>query len=218
MGLFFINWSLSDPTTALSPHLTWHSCGTHALRNYFTHCAECAKSYAFFCIHLMGSLWSTKYTPWRIWKNIYVYSWYFWTMHIFNQSYLCWILTNFVIILCSNSNFDFSVIIIIIIINPLTARVIGAPQMILQPVFCIFCSPLPSWTCQTPGLSIPWCCLPTSSSVCLVFFLFHCAVQGGFGQTWWTGDLTYHCSLHLFTIFRRSLCGPIAYWHRLPRW
>ena len=25
------------------------------------------------------------------------------------------------------------------------------------------CSPLPSGTCWTPGLSIPWCCLPTSS-------------------------------------------------------
>ena len=49
---------------------------------------------------------------------------------------------------------------IIIIINPLTARVVGAPQMILQPVFSIFpCSPLPSGTCRTPGLSIPWCCL-----------------------------------------------------------
>ena len=63
------------------------------------------------------------------------------------------------------------IIIIIIIINPLTARVVGAPQMILQPVFSISpCSPLPSGTCRTPGLSIPWCCLPTSSSVCLVFF------------------------------------------------
>ena len=60
---------------------------------------------------------------------------------------------------------------IFIIINPLTARVVGAPQMILQPVFSIFpCSPLPSGTCWTPGLSIPWCCLPTSSFVCLVFF------------------------------------------------
>ena len=29
-------------------------------------------------------------------------------------------------------------VIIIIIINPLTARVVGAPQMILQPVFSIF--------------------------------------------------------------------------------
>ena len=46
--------------------------------------------------------------------------------------------------------------IIVIIINPLTARVVGAPQMILQPVFSIFpCSPLPSGTCRTPGLSIP---------------------------------------------------------------
>ena len=37
------------------------------------------------------------------------------------------------------------VTIIIIIINPLTARVVGAPQMILQPVFSIFhCSQLPS--------------------------------------------------------------------------
>ena len=59
----------------------------------------------------------------------------------------------------------------IIIITPLTARVVGAPQMILQPVFSIFpCSPLPSGTYQTPGLSIPWCCLPTSPSVCLFFF------------------------------------------------
>ena len=59
---------------------------------------------------------------------------------------------------------------IIIIIYPLITRVIGATQMILQPVSSIFpCSPLPSGTWQTAGLSIPWC-LPTSSSVCLVFF------------------------------------------------
>ena len=32
------------------------------------------------------------------------------------------------------------------------------------------CAPLPSGTWWTPGLSIPWCCLPTSSSVRLVFF------------------------------------------------
>ena len=40
-------------------------------------------------------------------------------------------------------------IIIIIIINPLTARVVGAPQMILRTIFSIF----PSWTYWTPGLS-----------------------------------------------------------------
>ena len=48
------------------------------------------------------------------------------------------------------------VIIIIIIIYPLTARVIGALQMISQSVFSIFpCSPLPSGTWQSLGLSIP---------------------------------------------------------------
>ena len=48
------------------------------------------------------------------------------------------------------------IIIIIIIIYPLPARVVWALQMISQPVFSIFpCSPLPSWTCRTPGLSIP---------------------------------------------------------------
>ena len=47
-------------------------------------------------------------------------------------------------------------LIIIIITNPLTARVVRAPQMILKPVLSIFpCSPLPSGTCRTPGLSIP---------------------------------------------------------------
>ena len=44
----------------------------------------------------------------------------------------------------------------VIIIYPLTARVVGAPQMTSQPVFSIFpCSPLPPGTCRTPGLSIP---------------------------------------------------------------
>ena len=61
--------------------------------------------------------------------------------------------------------------VIIINIYPLTTRVVGAPQMISQPVFSIFlCSPLPSGTWRTPVLSTPWCCLPTSSSVYLVFF------------------------------------------------
>ena len=60
---------------------------------------------------------------------------------------------------------------IIIIIHSLTAKVVAAPQMISQPVSSIFpCSPLPSVTWRTPGLSIPWYCLPTCFSVCLVFF------------------------------------------------
>ena len=78
------------------------------------------------------------------------------------------------------------------VIYPLTARVVGAPQIISQLVSSIFpCSPLPSGNWRTPGLSIPWCSLPTSSSVCLVFLPpFHCALQDGFGQTWWTEDMS----------------------------
>ena len=99
----------------------------------------------------------------------------------------------------------------IIIIYPLTARVIGAPQMISQPVFSVFpCSPLPSGTCPTPGLSIPWCCLPISFSVCLVFFPLHCALQDGFGQTWWIGDMTIPLQSAPFydhqEVFVRSNC------------
>ena len=72
------------------------------------------------------------------------------------------------------SLFIIIITIIITIIYPLTARVIGAPQIIGQPVSSIFpCSPLPSRTWRTPGLSIPRCCLPTSSSVCLVCFPLH---------------------------------------------
>ena len=48
---------------------------------------------------------------------------------------------------------------------------LGTTDDISQPVSSILlCSPLPSGAWPTPGLSIPWCCLPTSSSVCLVFF------------------------------------------------
>ena len=59
-------------------------------------------------------------------------------------------------------DFERRLIIIIIIITttiiiyPLTARVVGAPQMISQKVFFIFpCCPLLFGTCRTPGLSIP---------------------------------------------------------------
>ena len=52
----------------------------------------------------------------------------------------------------------------IIIINPLTARVVGAPQMILQPDFSIFpCSSLPSGTCRTPFPDVVFPPLPLSA-------------------------------------------------------
>ena len=126
----------------------------------------------------------------------------------------CFCLSSTLLQMCCNRHANYFIIIIIIIIYPLSARVIGAPQMVLQPVFSIFpCSPLPSETCQTPGLSIPRCCLPTSSSVCLVFFPLSLSLARCFlatpdeRKTW-----PYHCSLHLFTMVRRSLCGLIACW------
>ena len=83
----------------------------------------------------------------------------------------CFCLSSTLLQMCCNRHANYFIIIIIIIIYPLSARVIGAPQMVLQPVFSIFpCSPLPCGTCRTPGLSIPWCCLPTASFVRLVFF------------------------------------------------
>ena len=47
-------------------------------------------------------------------------------------------------------------LVVIIIINPLTVRVVGAPQIILQPIFSIFpCSPRPSGTCQLQACPFP---------------------------------------------------------------
>ena len=65
--------------------------------------------------------------------------------------------------------------------KPWTARIVGAPQMTSQLVCSIFpCSLLPSWTWQTPVLSISWSCLPTFSSVCLVFFLLSLCIARWF--------------------------------------
>ena len=67
---------------------------------------------------------------------------------------------------------------------PLTARVTGAPQRTSQPVSSIFLFSTALWGLGgTPGLSIPWWCLRTSSSD-FSSFPFHCALQEGFGQTW----------------------------------
>ena len=80
----------------------------------------------------------------------------------------------------------------IIIIYPLTARVVGAPQMISQPVFLrfsLFSTALWDLLNSKPVHSLKlsshlFLCLLLSSSP------FHCALQDGFGQTWWTGDMT----------------------------
>ena len=73
---------------------------------------------------------------------------------------------------------------IIIIINPLTARAVGAPQMILQPVFSI--SPVlhcplglaELQACPFPDVAFPPLPLSAWSSS-----PFHCALQDGFCQT-----------------------------------
>ena len=61
---------------------------------------------------------------------------------------------------------------------------VWAPQMTSQPVSSIFlCSPMPSGTCWTPGLSIPDVVFPPIFLSALSSSPFHCAVQNGFGQT-----------------------------------
>ena len=110
-----------------------------------------------------------------------------------------------------------------VIINPLTTRVVGAPQMILQPVFSIFpCPPLPSGTCRTPGLSIPWCCLPTSSFVRLVFFFpFSLCLARRFWPDLMNGkhDHTTAVGVSLRSSGDlRVVQLPAGSWHGLPRW
>ena len=108
------------------------------------------------------------------------------------------------------------------LIYPLTARIVGAPQMSSQPVSSIFlCSPLPSGTWQTPGLSVPWCCLPPSSSVYLVFFLpFTVPCKMVLARPNERETCPYHCSLHLFTRLKKiwGSCTQGLYKHESLHW
>ena len=106
------------------------------------------------------------------------------------------------------------ILIISIIIYSLTARVVGTPKMISQPASSMFpCFPLLSRTWRTPGLSIPWCCLPTSSSLCLVFLPLSLCLARWFWPDLMNGKHDHTtCSLRLFTMVRRSSCGPVACW------
>ena len=86
--------------------------------------------------------------------------------------------------------------------------------MIFQPVSSIFpCSPQPSGTWRNPCLSIPWCCRPTSSSVCLVFFPLSLCLARWF----WPDHTTAVCvslrwsGLRMVLLLARS-------WHGLPCW
>ena len=78
-----------------------------------------------------------------------------------------------------------------LIIYPLTARVVGAPQMILQPVSSIFpCSHCPLGLGELKACPFPDVVFPPLYLSALSSSPFHCALQDGFGQTWWTGDMT----------------------------
>ena len=105
---------------------------------------------------------------------------------------------------------------------PSTARIVGTSQMPSQPVSSIFpCSPLPSGTWRTPGLSIPWCCLPTSSFVRLVFFPLSLCLARWFWPDPMNGkhdhttavcvSLRSSGALHVVQL-------PAGSWHELPHW
>ena len=94
--------------------------------------------------------------------------------------------------------------------------VVEVPEMTSQPLSSIFvfffCFPLSSGTC---------CCLPTSSSVCLVFFpLSLCLAR------WFWPDLMNgrHDHITAACVSLRSSGGlrvvrlPAGTWHGLPRW
>ena len=103
-------------------------------------------------------------------------------------------------------------VIIIIIIYPLAARVVDAPQMISQPVFSIFSmfftdlwDLLNSWPVLSLMLSshlflCPPCLLPPFTVPCKTVL-----ARPDERET-----RPYHCSLRLFTMVRRSSCGPVA--------
>ena len=109
-----------------------------------------------------------------------------------------------------------------LLIYTLTARVVGAPQMISQPVSSIFpCSQLPSGTWRTPGLPIPWCCLPTSSSVCFVFFPLSLCFTKWFWPDLMNGrhdHTTAVCVSLRWSGGLRVVRVPAGSWHGLPRW
>ena len=99
---------------------------------------------------------------------------------------------------------------IFVIVYPLTPRIVGAPQMISQPVSSIFpCSQLPSGTWRTPGLYVVFPLLFLCLPCLLPPFIVPCKIVLARPDERQT--CPYHCSLRLFTMVRSS-CGPIACW------
>ena len=103
----------------------------------------------------------------------------------------------------------------------LNGKTVGVQQMTSHSVSSSFlCSPLHSGPWRTPGLSIPWICLPTSSSVCLVFFPLSLCLARWFWPDLMNGrqvHTTVVCVLRWSWGLRvvRLLAGS---WHGLPCW
>ena len=103
--------------------------------------------------------------------------------------------------------------ILLLLTYPLTARVVGAPQMISRPassIFSLLSTALGDLANSRPvhSLMLPshlFFCLP-----CLLpAFTVSCKMvvaRPDEGET-----CLYHCSLRLFTMARRPSFGPIAY-------
>ena len=89
----------------------------------------------------------------------------------------------------------------------------------LEPVFSIFpCSPLPSGTWQTPGLSIPWCCQPP--------LLLSALSSSPFARWFYTDALMNGRHVHTTSVYVSLWSSgglhvvqlPAGSWHGLPRW
>ena len=83
------------------------------------------------------------------------------------------------------------------------------------------CSPLPSGTWRTPGLSIPSCCLPTTSFVRLVFFPLSLCLARWFWPDLMNGKrdhTTAVCVSLRSSGDLRLVPLPAGAWHRLPHW
>ena len=106
------------------------------------------------------------------------------------------------------------IIIIIIIIYPLTARVVRVPQVIFETTFLhfyLFSTALWNLPNSRPVHSLM---LSSYLFLCLPCLLPPFTVpwkmvfdKPNERETW-----PYHCSLRLFTLVRRSSCGPVACW------
>ena len=91
---------------------------------------------------------------------------------------------------------------------PLTARVVWAPQIISQPIsYTVLCDLANSKPVHSLILSshlfLCLCCVLRPSTVpCEMVLVSHNERE----------TCPYHCNLRLFTMVRRSSCGPITCW------